>query len=135
MILKLFIFVFNLLHFSAGITSTTIPSFICLPSSTSSTVLTTSNISFTMPVSTPYNSSIIPLLLLLPLLLLQLQLSSASSTSSSATPYNFSTLSMSLTYNSSSIIRHFTASALGQFRMRLGTSIKLSRSWDVNKYA
>lgn len=121
MILKLFIFVFNLLHFSAGITSTTIPSFICLPS-TSSTVLTTSNISFTMPVSTPYNSSIIPLLLLLPLLLLQLQLPSVSSTAS-ATTYNFSTLSMSLTYNSSSIIRHFTASALGQFRMRLGTSI------------
>lgn len=134
MILKLFIFVFNLLHFSAGITSTTISSFICLPSSTSSTVLTTSNISFTMPVSTPYNSSIIPLLLLLPLLLLQLQLSSASSTAS-ATRYNFSTLSVSLTYNSSSIIRHFTASALGQFRMRLGTSIQLSRSWDVNKYA
>lgn len=133
MILKLFIFVFNLLHFSAGITSTTIPSFICLPS-TSSTVLTTSNISFTMPVSTPYNSSIIPLLLLLPLLLLQLQLPSVSSTAS-ATTYNFSTLSMSLTYNSSSIIRHFTASALGQFRMRLGTSIQLSRSWDVNKYA
>lgn len=121
MILKLFIFVFNLLHFSAGITSTTIPSFICLRS-TSSTVLTTSNISFTMPVSTPYNSSIIPLLLLLPLLLLQLQLPSVSSTAS-ATTYNFSTLSMSLTYNSSSIIRHFTASALGQFRMRLGTSI------------
>lgn len=133
MILKLFIFVFNLLHFSAGITSTTIPSFICLPS-TSSTVLTTSNISFTMPVSTPYNSSIIPLLLLLPLLLLQLQLPSVSSTAS-ATTYNFSTLSMSLTYNSSSIIRHFTASALGQFRMRLGTSIQLSRSWDVNKNA
>lgn len=133
MILKLFIFVFNLLHFSAGITSTTIPSFICLPS-TSSTVFTTSNISFTMPVSTPYNSSIIPLLLLLPLLLLQLQLPSVSSTAS-ATTYNFSTLSMSLTYNSSSIIRHFTASALGQFRMRLGTSIQLSRSWDVNKNA
>lgn len=133
MILKLFIFVFNLLHFSAGITSTTIPSFICLPS-TSSTVLTTSNISFTMPVSTPYNSSIIPLLLVLPLLLLQLQLPSVSSTAS-ATTYNFSTLSMSLTYNSSSIIRHFTASALGQFRMRLGTSIQLSRSWDVNKNA
>lgn len=133
MILKLFIFVFNLLNFSAGITSTTISSFICLPS-TSSTVLTTSNISFTMPVSTPYNSSIIPLLLLLPLLLLQLQLPSVSSTAS-ATTYNFSTLSMSLTYNSSSIIRHFTASALGQFRMRLGTSIQLSRSWDVNKNA